>query len=113
ALLALPRRRAWPFLAFAGVSLLLAARFFPLVHLVFALRPLKAIALSRFLFLGSLALAIAGGMGIDRLLARRRPAAALVALTIAATLSLAAHVDLFVIGLWILIAAAALAGRRR
>jgi hypothetical protein len=113
ALLALPRRRAWPFLAFAGVSLLLAARFFPLVHLVFALRPLEAIALSRFLFLGSLAFAVAGGMGIDRLLARRRPAAALIALTIAAALSLAACFDLFVAGLWTLIAAAALAGRRR
>lgn len=110
ALLAFRRRRSWPFLAFAGMSLLLAAQFIPLAHVIYLLEPLKAVAWPRILLVGSLALAVAGGMGIDRLLRARR---AWVAVALAAALSLAANPDLYVIALWVLILAAAFLGRKR
>jgi hypothetical protein len=103
ALFAFRRRRAWPFLGFGLASLLLAAQWIPLAHVIYAVSALRAVALSRFLLVGCLALAIAGGMGLDALRDRRHRIAALVALIVAAALSLAAQADGFTIALWVLI----------
>lgn len=111
ALLAFRRRRAWPFLGFGLVSLLLAAQWIPFAHLIYAVSALRAIALSRFLLVGCLALVIAGGMGLDALRHRRIPA--LAALIVAAALSLAAHADVFTIVLWVLIGLSMLAAWKR
>lgn len=114
ALSALRRRRAWPFLAFGGASLLLAAQFLPLAHGIYAVPGLKSVAWSRFLPVGCLALAVAGGIGIDRLLrSRRPPVIPWIALAVAAALSLAAHADSFVIALWVLIVGAAVIAWKR
>jgi hypothetical protein len=121
ALLALRRSRrkrsSWPFLAFAALSLLVAAQFIPLAHVLYSVEALKTVAWSRILLVVSLALAVAGGMGIDRLLRARRSlrhsAMGWIAVALAAALSLAAHADPYVIALWVLIAAAAFLGRRR
>lgn len=113
ALLALRRRRAWPFLAFGLASLLLAAQLIPLAHVIYAVDGLKTVAWSRFLLVGCLAFAIAGGMGIDRLFRSRRLALPWIAVAVAGVLSLAAHADPFVVLLWVLIAAAAVAGWKR
>lgn len=113
ALLAFRRRRAWPFLAFAAVSLLLATQPIPLAHLTYAIQPLRAMAWSRFLPMACLALAIAGGMGIDRLLSARRRAPVWIALALAAALSLMAHTDGFTLMLWAGIGLAGLAGIAR
>lgn len=113
ALLALRRRRAWPFLAFGVAGLLLAAQLIPLAHVIYAVDALKTLAWSRFLLVGCLAFAVAGAMGIDRLLRSRRPAAAWLALAAAGAMSLAAHADPFVVLLWSLIAVSAVAGWKR
>jgi hypothetical protein len=117
ALLALRRRRSWPFLAFAALSLLLAAQVIPLAHVIYSVNALRTVAWSRILLVGSLALAVAGGMGIDRLLRAQRSlrhsAMVWIAVALAAVLSLAAHADPYVIALWVLIAAAAFVGRKR
>jgi hypothetical protein len=118
ALLAARRRRvAAPFLAFAAVSLLLTAHFLPLSRVLDAVPPLRTVAYARFLIVGSLALAVAGGMGIDALLRARRRSrkgrgAAGVALALAAGLSLMVHADPWVAGLWLLLGAAGLAALR-
>lgn len=104
-------RRAWPFLGFGLASLLLAAQWIPFAHLVYAVSALKAVALSRFLLVGCLALAVAGGMGLDAL--RRHRLAGLIALLVAAALSLAAHADVFTIALWVLIGLSMLAAWKR
>jgi hypothetical protein len=113
ALLAFRRRRAWPFLGFGLASLLLAAQWIPFAHLIYAVSALKALAWSRFLLVGCLALAIAGGMGLDALRDRRYRIAALIGLAVAAILSLAAHADVFTIALWSLIGLSMLAGWKR
>ncbi|HEX5719213.1 MAG TPA: hypothetical protein VF179_23830, partial [Thermoanaerobaculia bacterium] len=116
ALLALRRRRSWPFLVFAALSLLLAAQFIPLAHVIYSVSALRTVAWSRILLVGSLALAVAGGMGIDRLLRARSPRHSVlgwVAVVLAAALSLAAHADPYVIALWGLILAAAFLGWKR
>lgn len=111
ALLALRRRRAWPFLGFAAVSLLLASRFVPFARLIDAIEMLRAPAYPRFLLVGCLALAVAGGMGWDRLFAsRRRRLAPAVALSAAVALSLAGYTDPWVLFLWALIAIGGLIG---
>lgn len=116
ALLALRRRRSWPFLAFAALSLLVAAQSLPLAHAIYSVEALKTVAWSRTLLVGCLALAVAGGMGIDRLLRARSPRRALaawIAVAGAAALSLAAQADPYVIALWLLLAASALLGWKR
>lgn len=110
ALLAFRRRRAWPFLGFAAAGLLLAAQPIPVAHLTHAIQPLRAMAWSRFLPMACLALAVAGGMGVDRLLSSRQRIRAWTALAAAAALSLAAHADGLTLMLWAGIAVAALAG---
>ncbi len=107
------RRRAWPFLGFALASLLLAAQFLPVAHLLFTVPALRAPAYARFLLVGCLALSIAGAMGFDHLFSRRLsvgrwlPALALGA---AAWISLAQDRELPVVLLWVLLLAAALLG---
>ena len=113
ALSALRRRRSWPFLGFAALSLLLAAQSLPLAHAIYSVEALKTVAWSRTLLVGCLALAIAGGMGIDRLLRARRPFPGWIAVAGAGAVSLAAHADPYVIALWALIAASALVGWKR
>lgn len=116
ALLALRRRRSWPFLGFAALSLLLAAQSLPLAHAIYSVEALKTVAWSRTLLVGCLALAIAGGMGMDRLLRARSPRRALlgwIAVAGAAALSLLAYADPYVIALWILIAVSAFLGWKR
>jgi hypothetical protein len=107
------RRSSWPFLAFAVVSLLLAAQLIPFAHVIYSVSALRIVAWPRILLVGSLALAVAGGMGTDRLLRARRPISGWLAVALAGALSLAAHADPYVIALWILIAAAAFLGRKR
>lgn len=108
------RRRVWPFLLFGIGAVVLAAQPIPLAHAIFAVGFLKTVAWSRFLLVGCLALAIAGGLGFDLLLARRRqgrlPAAALAGLATAGALSLWVHADRHTITLWLLIALAVAAG---
>ncbi|MES1241482.1 MAG: hypothetical protein ABUT39_07670 [Acidobacteriota bacterium] len=114
ALFAFRRRKVWPFLGFGLASLLLAAQWIPLAHLIYAVSALRAIALARFLLVGCLALAIAGGMGLDALRqSRSRRSAALVGLIMAAALSLAAQTDAFTIALWVLIGLSVLAAWKR
>ena len=108
------RRRAWPFLGFALASLLLAAQFVPVARVLHAVPALRAPAYARFLLAGCLALSVAGALGIDRLLSRRRgrllPALALGA---AAAISLALCHAPYVVFLWALLAGAALLGSFR
>lgn len=106
ALLGFRRRRSWPFLAFSVVSLLLAGQFLPFAHLIFSVDSLKTIAWARFLPVGTLALAVAGAMGTDRLLRSRRPIV-WIAVAVAAFLSLSAYLDAPVAWVWIFIALAA------
>jgi hypothetical protein len=101
ALLAVRDRRARPFLGFALLSLLLAARFLPLAHVIDAIPPLRVPAYARFLPVGSLALCLAAAFGIDFLLARpRRVWLGWAGLALAAVASLAVTIDPWVIGLW-------------
>ena len=111
ALLAARDRRARPFLGFAAVSLLLAAQFVPIAHLLYAVPPLRVPAYARFLPVGSLALAIAGAFGTDLLFSWSRFGrrwAMWGGLALAAAISLAVAVDPWVLGLWALLAGAAL-----
>jgi len=101
-------RRAASLLAFAAVALLLAAKLVPLSSALYAARPLRALAYERFLLVGSLALAVAGGLGLDAVLQARggRRAAVWIALALAAGASLAVGPLWPAAGLWALIAAA-------
>jgi hypothetical protein len=118
ALLSWRDRRARPFLAFGGLGLLLAAHFLPFAAVTLAIPPLRLPAYSRFLLVVSLALAVAGGLGLDRLLRRSHRKSwrkagrkswrtVWAALALAAAASLAVRVDPWVLLLWGLIAAAA------
>ena len=109
------RRRAWPFLGFALASLLLAAQFLPVAHLLFTVPALRAPAYARFLLVGCLALSIAGAMGFDHLFSRRLAVGSrrwlpVLALVAAAAISLAQDREVPVILLWVLLLAAALLG---
>jgi hypothetical protein len=111
-------RRAWPWLGFAGLSLLLAAGFVPLVAAIQRVPLLRLPAYTRLLPVASLALAVAGGFGTDLLLRWRRLAArdrvrAAVALGVAAALSLAAERSGYVLMLWGLLAGAVWLARWR
>lgn len=109
AALAVRRRRAWPFLGFALLGLLLAAQFLPLAHAIHAVPALRTMAYTRFLPVGCLGLCIAGALGVDVLLRGRRRSrlAAWAGLALAAVLSLARHTDLYVAALWALLGAGA------
>jgi hypothetical protein len=115
ALLAARDRRALPFLLFAGLALLLAARFLPFAHLLYAVPPLRVPAYERFLLVGCLALAVAAAFGTDLLLRQGRqnrrasPLRMGIALAIAAGISLAVQADGYVVLLWALLALAAMA----
>ena len=110
AALLLRDRRAGPFLAFACGGLLLASRFLPLAALTLAVPPLRAPAYSRFLLITSLALAVAGAIGVDRLLRRGRGGwRAIAGVALAAGISLLVHVDSHVLLLWAFIGAGVLA----
>src|SRR5882724_2060575 len=103
ALLAARDRRSLPFLLFAGVGLLLAARFLPYAYLAQTVRFLKVPAYERFLLISSLALAVAAAFGTDLLLRRVRsvsPRRVGAALAGAAGLSLLVHIDGYVLLLW-------------
>jgi hypothetical protein len=114
ALLGVRDRRAWPFLAFVALSLLLAARFLPLFRLLWHLPPLRVPAYSRCLMPGALALAIAGAFGLDLFLSRRRlPALAWGGCALAALLSLGVAADPWALTLWGLLAAAVVLARWR
>src|SRR5436309_829886 len=113
ALLGVRDRLAWPFLGCAAAGPLLAARFLPLAHLLYAIPPLRIPIYSRFLPSASLALCLAGAFGIDLLLSRERlRIGAWVGLALAAALSLAVAADGWTLTLWGLLAAAALTMRR-
>jgi len=105
------RRCAWPFLGFALASLLIAAQFLPVAWVLYGVPALRALAYPRFLLVGCLALSIAGALGIDRLLAvpRRRRMISLLALGIAAALSLAQNHAPWIAVLWALLLASAVA----
>jgi hypothetical protein len=114
ALLGARDRRAWPFLGFAAVALLLAARFLPLTHLLYLVPPLRVPAYARCLLPGSLALCVAGAFGIDLLLSRARLGArAWIGLALAAAASLTVAADRWTLLLWALLVAAALTARWR
>jgi hypothetical protein len=113
--LALATRRRWwsvPFLAFAGVGLLLAADFRPLTRLWFLLPPLRLPEYARFLPVAALALAMAGALGLDALAGSRRRALQAVAFSAAATsLFLAPRVEVALP--WLALLAAVVFARRR
>jgi hypothetical protein len=116
ALAAARDRRARPFLGFAALSLLLAAKLIPLAHLIDTAPGLRMLAYSRFLPVGSLALGVAGAFGVDRLLFRRRPRrewAAWAAVIGAGAISLAVTADAWVLALWLALGGALLVGRWR
>ncbi|HVT57776.1 MAG TPA: hypothetical protein VHR45_05205 [Thermoanaerobaculia bacterium] len=117
ALLARRDRRSRPLLGFAIVALLVAAAFLPIAHLIYAVPALRVPTYLRLLPVASLALAVAGAGGTDALLfgARRRRQLALLALALglAAAISLAADHSPWVLLLWGLLGAAALAARWR
>ena len=105
-------RRVRPFLVFAFAAVLITARWLPFAHLAYALPPLRVTAWSRFLGVGALALVVAGAFGLDRIVARRGGRLGTwIAVAAAAALSLAVHADPWVVGLWLLVAAAVLAAR--
>lgn len=108
------RRRIWaaPLLAFAALALLLAADFRPLVGVWFLLPPLRLPEYARFLPVAALALALAGGMGLEAIAGRRR-IAVLAATGAACALSLAAAPRVEVLLAWALLLAAAVIGVRR
>jgi len=105
-------RRVRPFLLFFLAALLITARWLPFAHLAYALPPLRVTAWSRFLGVGALALVVAGAFGLDRILARRGGRRGVwIAVAAAAAVSLAVRADAWVLGLWLLVAAAVLAAR--
>lgn len=65
------RRAAWPFLAFAAAGLILASHPVPLVRLLHLVPPLRVPSYLRLLPVMALALSVAGGLGMRRLLGRR------------------------------------------
>ncbi|MFL6197332.1 MAG: YfhO family protein [Thermoanaerobaculia bacterium] len=114
AMLAVRDRRAWPFLGFAAVALLCASRFLPLAHLLYAIPPLRVPAYARMLMPAALGLSVAAAFGIDHLLSRRRLRVwALVAIAVAAALSLWTAADPWTWMLWGLLAAAVAVARWR
>ena len=117
--LATPRRRrsAVALLGFALTALLLAAGFLPLLRLVLAAPLLRLPEYSRLLHAVALALAVAGALGWDALYRRRLSASrAVVAIALAATVSLLVAPRPEIVALWIGLTLAALSlalGRRR
>ncbi len=112
ALLAVRDRRVRPFLGFAILGLLLAARPLPLANLLFTVPALRVPAYARCLLPGSLALCIAGAFGVDLLLSRPRRKA-FAGLGLAAAASLATAVDGWTVGVWVALVAAFIAARLR
>lgn len=112
AAMALFARRRWrivlPLLVFAGVAWLLAAGWRPLVAPLESIPLLQAVALNRFLPIATLALVLAGALGIGRRSGRWIWAG----LGLAAAVSLAVRFELTVVLLWALIAAGFVVGRR-
>lgn len=105
----LRRRRVWPFLGFALAGFLLAAEFVPFANLIDSIDLLQLVCYRRFLSVSVLALAIAGGMGIDHWLRTRRGwALRLLALAALAAVSYLCRfeIDPHVLILWLLIGAA-------
>ncbi|HSK78117.1 MAG TPA: hypothetical protein VLQ45_16815, partial [Thermoanaerobaculia bacterium] len=100
-----------PLLAFAGVAWLLAAGFRPLVAPLESIPLLQAVALNRFLPIASLALVLAGALGVSEALRRRTGPWIWAGLGLAAAGSLAVHLELVVVLLWALLAAGFVAGR--
>jgi hypothetical protein len=108
------RRRVWPFLGFALICLLATSQFLPMAWILYGVPGLRALAFPRFLLVGCLGLSIAGALGIDRLLAAGRGRLApLLALGVAAGVSLAQNAAPWILLLWVLVGAAALLGPRR
>ncbi|HEV8578056.1 MAG TPA: YfhO family protein [Thermoanaerobaculia bacterium] len=103
ALFAVRDRRVQPFLGFALVGLLLAARFLPLASVLYTVQALRVPAYARCLLPVSLALCVAGAFGFDFLASRLRPrrdALAWTGLALAAVASLAAAADDWTMCLW-------------
>ncbi|MEM7481550.1 MAG: YfhO family protein [Acidobacteriota bacterium] len=99
-------RRVFPFLAFAVLSLLLAARFVPLMWLMDFLPALRAPAWTRFLLVGCLALNVAAALAFEALRRRRVPWVVGLALVLAGGISLAVQWDGWGLGLWVVLAGA-------
>ncbi len=109
-------RRALPFLGFAVAALLVAGDFVPFALLVERVPALRLPAYTRLLPVCSLAVAVAGGFGVDLLLRRLTAAArrrALAALAVAAVVSLVGDRSAWVVLCWALLAAGALLAPRR
>lgn len=102
-------RRARPFLLFALFATLAAAAWLPLAVLFDAVGPLRMPAWERMLLPGSLALAVAGALGWDRVLARATWRRAAVGVGIAAGLSLAIRHDPASVAIWLGVGACAAA----
>jgi len=94
-------RRARPFLFFALFATLAVAAWLPLAVLFDAIGPLRMPAWERMLLPGSLALAVAGALGWDRVLARATWRRAAVGVLIAAGLSLAIRHDPASFAIWL------------
>lgn len=109
------RRRAWPFAVFAGMSLLFAAGFRPLLTVQEALPWLRSYGPNRVLPAAALALLLAGALGCDAILGRRRLAdPQVIALAAVAAASFAVRLSPGIVFAWIsILAAAILASRAR
>lgn len=97
-------RLALPFLAFAAASLLVTARFLPFAWLVDAVPPLRLLAHTRFLVVGTLGLAVGAAFGLDALLSGKQRALLAAAFLAAAAVSLLVAADARVLLLWLLAA---------
>ncbi|HKV11841.1 MAG TPA: YfhO family protein [Thermoanaerobaculia bacterium] len=115
AALALFARRRWrivlPLLAFAGVAWLLAAGFRPLVAPLESVPLLQAVAFNRFLPIASLALGLAGALGVSEALRRRADPWIWLGLALVAGGSLAIRAEP-VVAFWALAVSGFLIGRR-
>src|SRR6266545_788806 len=101
------KRRVWPFLGFAILGFFLAGELIPFAALIHSVDALQLVCYRRFLSVSVLALAIAGGFGIDQWLRiRKRWVLCLVVLILTAALSLSVHPDQDVVRIWLLIGVA-------
>ncbi len=108
-----PPRRSWPFLAVGLYTLLALADFAPLARTTRALPLLRLVEDSRFMPVGTLALAVAAALGLGTLRRRRGQGRRAVALGGAAAASLLAGAPGGALALWTGIALAAGLARRR
>ena len=109
--LATRRRTLIPFLAFAGVGLILAVKFIHIERLRLQMPLIELIAVNRVLPLVSLCLCVAASLGLSRILSGGAVRGARIAVVVAAAFSLLLARPLWVLALWVAILGVAFLGR--